>query len=201
MLRRRNKAVSAEDSTGGAPSPPAVPERDSASEIADYVRRCSQEHRLASRSEIRQSPLSISEDQLDGFLEAAEGQEDIRSVQGTKDSYYFSDTYISPAFAKLKVRLEENNLLEMLVEQVRDDSRIYPRPTPARQFYNTPYSIEKEQLVTLLASLKADEEYSDIELFETTNGAQYLASREFMHPDQAKAMAQLQEVEDPERFF
>jgi hypothetical protein len=201
MLRRRNKAVSGEDPTGRDAVPPAVPERDSASEIADYVRRCSEEHRLASRSEIRQSPLSIPEDRLDGFLEAAEGQEDIRSVQGTEDIYYFSDKHISPAFAKLKVRLEENNLLEMLVEQVRDDSRVYPRPTPARQFYNAPYRIEKEQLATLLASLKADEENADIEFFETTNGAQYLVSRKFMHPDQAKAMAQLQEVEDPERFF
>jgi len=148
-----------------------------------------------------QSPVSIPEDQLDSLLEAAGNQADITSVQGTKDVYYFSDRHMSPAFAKLTVRLEENNLLEMLVEQVRDDSRIYPRPTPARQFYNAPYRIEKEQLATLFTSLKAEEEYADIEFFETTNGAQYLASRKFMHPDQAKAMAQLQEVEDPERFF
>lgn len=172
-----------------------------ASEIADYIRRCSEEHRLAPRSEVRRSPLSIPEDKLDSLLEAAALQEDIRFVEGTNDVYYFSDKHISPAFARLTVRLDENNLIEMLVEQVRDDSRIYPRPTPARQFYNAPYRIEKEQLAALLASLKAEEEYADIELFETTNGAQYLASRKFMHPDQAKAMAQLQEVEDPERFF
>ncbi len=201
MLGRRRKAVSQEEPTGRDPVPPAVPARDLASEIADYVRRCSQEHRLTSRSEVMQSPVSIPEDQLDSLLEAAGNQADITSVQGTKDVYYFSDQHISPAFAKLTVRLEENNLLEMLVEQVRDDSRIYPRPTPARQFYNTPYRIEKEQLATLFTSLKAEEEYADIEFFETTNGAQYLASRKFMHPDQAKAMAQLQEVEDPERFF
>ncbi len=193
--RRRDEADPATGTVGAVNQPPA------ASEIADYVRRCSEEHRLASRSEVLQSAASIPEDQIGSLLEAVENIEDIGSVKGTKDVYYFSDRHISPAFAKLTVRLEENNLLEMLVEQVRDDSRIYPRPTPARQFYNAPYRIEKEQLVTLLVSLKADEEYEDIELFETTNGAQYLVSRRFMHPDQAKAMAQLQEVEDPERFF
>lgn len=199
--RRQSKAGPVDGTAGTSNEPPAAPERDLASEIADYIRRCSEEHRLASRSDVEQSPLSIPEDELESLLEAAERQEDIRSLEGTKDVYFFSDRHMSPAFAKLTVRLEENDLLEMLVEQVRDDSRIYPRPTPARQFYIAPYRIEKEQLATLLASLKADEEYADIELFETTNGAQYLASRKFMHPDQAKAMAQLQEVEDPERFF
>jgi hypothetical protein len=199
--RRRNEADPTNGTAGAANEPPAAAERNLASEVADYIRRCSEEHRLASRIEVAQSPLSIPDEDLDSLLETAGLQEDIRSVEGTKDVYYFSDRHMSPAFAKLTVRLEENDLLGMLVEQVRDDSRIYPRPTPARQFYNAPYRIEKEQLVTLLASLKADEEYEDIELFETTNGAQYLASRKFMHPDQAKAMAQLQEVEDPERFF
>ena len=193
------------DNNSRPPEPPAAPtpapEETRRREVTDYIRRRSQEGALVPRGDLAEEPIKLLPDEIDAVLIGLQEEGDIKAIHGKKDSYFFSEDHMSHSFAKLSARLVEQDLLGMLAEQVRDDSRIYPRPTPARQFYGAPYNIGKEQLVELLTTIRNDEEYSDIEFFETTNGAQYLVSRKHMHPDQARAIAQMQEVEEPELFF
>lgn len=194
MLKRRRRNGK-ELSPGNVASAEreVTPELQKARDVVAHIRRRSKEGLLVDRESLGEEPGPV--------LALVQQESDIKAIHGRKASYLFSEESMSHSFAKLSVRLLENDLVTMLAEQVRNDSKLYPRPSPARQFYGSPFNIEKEQLVELLTTLYKEKEYSDIESFETTNGALYLYSKDSLHPDQARAIAQMQEVEEPELFF
>ena len=66
--------------------------------------------------------------------------DDIKLMRGSKDVYFFSESLVTHAYAKLLFRSAENDPQRLVAETVRDESSSYPRPTPLSLFTAAPFT-------------------------------------------------------------
>lgn len=78
---------------------------------------------------------------------------------------------------------------------VRDESRIYPRPTAVTRFQDPPWSMTSADLAEGLRALERSREYADIRRTSASNGDLYLFSDQFLNADVAAGMAEWEAVE------
>jgi hypothetical protein len=126
------------------------------------------------------------------IAEAAE--DDIKLMRGTKDTYYFSDNHITEAYALHLFRVAERDPARMVADTVRDESRIYPRPTPAYLFLQPPFNMTEAQLDGVLWQISQRNDMTDIRSTTVSNGALYLYSTEYLTVLHAETMAEWNEV-------
>jgi hypothetical protein len=111
------------------------------------------------------------------------------------DRYLYSRQHMTESYATLLARVAADDPLAALAETVRDESRIYPRPTDVRLFLEPPFSLKREEVTVLVERLLQTEEYSDIKQIEASTGAVYLYSERHLKKGSAKSMVQWEEVE------
>jgi len=177
----------------------ATEEADLPTRIVEGIREDSKNGKLTSRESLGAVAPELTPDMLEVTLaEMAQNQEygDIRRiVASTGAEYFYSDKLVSGSYAKILLRAEEKDSLATVAATVREDSRIYPRPTNFSVFKESVFGIEAEELETLLSQLSTRSEYQDIKKIVASTGAVYLFSSLHLNAALARAQVEYEEVE------
>ncbi len=124
---------------------------------------------------------------------------DIKSVVASTGAVYlYSETYITRNYADILVRVEANDPCATIAGMVRDESRIYPRPTNIELFKEQVFNIAPDELETHIAGTLERQEFQDIKLIHASTGARYLYSDLYMDEDYARSLVEWEEVERDE---
>jgi hypothetical protein len=125
--------------------------------------------------------------------------QDIHSVTAATGAVYvYSETYMTRNYAELLVRMEAKDPLVTISETVREESRVYPRPTAVELFREPIFDIGVSEIETHIADMLEQPEYKDIKEVVASNGARYLYSDLYMSEALARSTAEWLEVEQYE---
>ncbi|NLM05072.1 MAG: hypothetical protein GX214_08640 [Clostridiales bacterium] len=163
-------------------------ERTKAQMLADFIRQRSNGGYLT-----KKSALEAEDENLKGLLDELKADEtcqDITTIDGNKDVYFYSVDYMSDYYAKVAMLIEEDDLQRTIATIVRHNAKIYPSPTPVLYFTISPYNYTEIQVNNALKKMKDNEEYSDICELTTENDIRYLYSTLHMSEKYAKALAE-----------
>jgi hypothetical protein len=131
---------------------------------------------------------------------AAGAEEDIKLMRGSWDTYYFSDHHMTEAYALHLFRIAEKDPAKLVADTVRDESRIYPRPTAAATFLETPFRMTAAELDGVLWQIAQRSDMSDIKRTNASNGALYLYSSHYLidvHADSLAEWIEVGQLENP----
>ena len=121
--------------------------------------------------------------------------QDMQSITvATGVDFLFSETYITKNYAAILARAEANDPGVTIAETVREESRLYPRPTNVVLFEEQVFNITPEQLETFLAHSLGRQEFQDIRLIQASTGARYLYSNLHLSADYAQSLVEWEEV-------
>ena len=179
------------------PEPELLPEKKPGELLADYIRERTRCVQLTPRK-----PLQAEEPLLDEMLEemhSLESCQDIRSVVGQKDEYFYSDEIMANNYAMIAMLVYEKDLPRTIAQMVRFNCKTYPAPTPVDYFKRNPFSYTKPQLDHALRMIEKDEAYQDIKVVEAFNGVPYLYAEGVMSRKYAKALADDSETSEGDR--
>ncbi len=169
------------------------------SRIAAIIQEASEEKRLCPLSEL----AGRLNDNSQGFADtkallAESAPEEIKVMRGKADDYYFMEALMTEAYAIHLFRLAERNLLRLIAETTRDESRIYPRPTLLAGFLQQPFLISQKDLNNAVDKMLGSRDYSDIKLVSASNGDKFLYSEKHLNPNHAQALAEWAAVGEKE---
>lgn len=176
------------------PDPEPQPERKPGEVLAEYIRQRSGAAQLTPRKALEAEELQLEE--MLEEMHSLESCADIRSVQGSKDEYFYSDEIMANNYAMIAMLVLEKNIARTVAHMVRFNCKTYPSPTPLYHFMRSPYGYTKPQLEQALRVLKADKETQDIKTVEAFNGVLYMYSSDIMSERYAKALADGNETEE-----
>lgn len=140
-------------------------------------------------------PSAAEPDSLDSEIEAPEWElDDIKVLEG-KQTYLYSSDYMTDTYAHWAFLAEEGDDVLTLVENAREESRLYPRPMLATSLSNKPYHWSAEQIEQVWQAVQESGSYPDIKTCGASNGDQYFYSTDYLSDAQAKALAEWYSVE------
>ena len=140
-------------------------------------------------------PSAAEPDSLDSEIEAPEWElDDIKVLEG-KQTYLYSSDYMTDTYAHWAFLAEEGDDVLTLVENAREESRLYPRPMLATSLSNKPYHWSAEQIERVWQAVQESGAYPDIKTCGASNGDQYFYSTDYLSDAQAKALAEWYSVE------
>jgi len=134
-------------------------------------------------------PVRVSASDLEALLAQA-APEDVKLMRGASDSYFFSELSMTAAYAKHLFRVAEKNPLRLIAETAREESSVYPRPTPLVAFQSPPFSLSADEIEAAIASMAGRSEYADIARCAASNGDAYLYSTASLSPAYAESLAE-----------
>jgi len=121
--------------------------------------------------------------------------DDIKIMKGaSKELYYFSLLSMTEAYALHLFRVEEKDQVKLVADTVRDESRIYPRPTAINAFLDSPYNLSSDEIESAIGSMSLRPDMKDIETCAASNGARYLYSTIYLVPTLAASLVEWIEV-------
>ncbi|HWR11352.1 MAG TPA: hypothetical protein VN445_06000 [Rectinemataceae bacterium] len=120
--------------------------------------------------------------------------DDLKKIEGSSGLWYFSETSMTGAYALHLLRTEEKDPLRLIAETVRDESRIYPRPTDLMFFTDPPFSMNEKELRQALGGMELRPDMRDIRRCVASNGAMYLYSTQYLGETLAETLAEWIEV-------
>lgn len=167
--------------------PQEQPERKPAEMLAEYIRSRSAAAQLTPKK-----PLAEEEPQLEEMLTEMHAEascQDIVSVQGNKDEYFYSNENMANNYAMIAMLVLEKDLPRTIAHMVRFNCKTYPSPTPLYYFMRSPYNCTKTQLDQALRMIQKDPETADIQTVTAFNGILYMYSDKIMSQKYAKALA------------
>ncbi len=124
---------------------------------------------------------------------------DIKSVAApTGAVYFYSETYITKNYAEILARAEADDPCATIALTVREESKIYPRPTNIELFKDRIFNIDPDEFETHIARTLERQEFNDIKLINASTVARYLYSSLYMSEDYAKSLVEWEEVEQYE---
>ena len=134
-------------------------------------------------------------DSLDFEIEAPKwALDDIKVLEG-KQTYLYSSDYMTDTYAHWAFLAEEGDDALTLVDNAREESRLYPRPMLATSLSNKPYHWSAEQIEQVWQAVQESGAYPDIKACGASNGDQYFYSTDYLSDAQAKALAEWYSVE------
>lgn len=158
--------------------------------IVEAIRSLSGERKLASLSALQ----SQFPDQ-DILLHLEESKAaDVKKMSGSTEVYFFSDVSMTEAYAIHLYRIEERDPIKLIADTVRDDSRIYPRPTPLATFCEQPFRMSQEDLDGAILTMESRPECADIRISTASNGARHLYSSRYLSEQYADSLTEWYEV-------
>jgi hypothetical protein len=188
----------------------APPQRSSApggrSEPNPLYASIAEQVRKDSRTQVRPTRLEVLDDEgnpLDcatvravlAAMKQIPKYADIAYVE-TPDGgvHAYSDRYIIEKHAALCATASLGDNPAAIAGTVREESQIYPRPTPLEFFGMEPWCLTAKELEEALLELERSEAYADIQRVTASNGAVYLYSDRFMSSEVAQGMAEWEAV-------
>lgn len=172
-------------------------ERKPGEMLAEYIRERTRSVNLTPKK-----PLAEEEPQLEAMLEemrSLESCQDIKSVVGEKDEYFYSIDIMAKNYAMIAMLVYEKDLPRTLATMTRHNCKVYPSPTPLYYFTRHPFSYTKQQLDFALKKLLENEAYKDVKTLTTWNGVTYLYSEDVMTRKYAQALADDGETTEADR--
>ncbi len=142
-------------------------------------------------------------DRIDRHLAVLQGDEryqDVKLITNSRGGrYLYSGTFMTRTYAEVLARAEANDPLLTIAETVRDQSRIFRRPTNSRLFDAPVFRIDTESLDVYVAELLRRPEFADIKLIHASTGAPYLYSDIYIKSEEwVKSIVEREEVWKPE---
>lgn len=165
--------------------------------ITNYIRNKSSQGNIVEITELKEMDLELSEEEIDEKIEILKSDnqfKDIRVLSGEEGRYIFSDQSMTKKYATMMAKVEEDNLKELIAETVREDSKIYPRPTDIKVFKKSPFYLEDDVLNEVIDQMIEEKGYKDIKKVVASNGALYLYSNAHMEEDHAIGLTEWVEV-------
>lgn len=102
-------------------------------------------------------------------------------------AYAFSKQFLTEQYAQVLLRITENDPCYTIAQTVREESRLYPRPTNTEIFRYGVFDMDRNKLDEYI--VRTQEEYEDIKVLRLSSGDVYLYSSTFMNEDQAEMVA------------
>lgn len=134
-------------------------------------------------------------DELARDIQADDGLKDIRLMRSeTGRVYLYSSESISDSYARILFRAEEGNPYEIIAATVREESELYPRPTPLESLKNPTFGLDPDGVEEMARELVRLPTYEDIKMLEASTGALYLYSDSHLDRDWAESMMEWEEV-------
>ena len=141
------------------------------------------------------APSADEGDSLDSENETPEWKlDDIKVLEG-KQTYLYSSDYMTDTYAHWAFLAEEGDDALTLVDNAREESRLYPRPMLAASLSSKPYYWNAEQIEQAWQAVQESGSYPDIKTCEASNGERYFYSTDYLSDAQAKALAEWYSVE------
>lgn len=162
------------------------------------IRDNSYEYRLTNAEDFLEEPFFLDVEEVLTLIDELKAREDYKDIcikKGAESIYLFSENHITENYANMMIMVEEKDLLKLVTETVREESRVYPRPTNSRLFLRSPFNLKIEELLQVLELLKKNESYNDIQETRASNKALYLYSDKFLKEAHANSLAEWVEVE------
>jgi len=130
--------------------------------------------------------LQEARDLLPGLLEAHPALAVLESRTGR--TLHHAPELLSCTYARILDR--KGSPLLLMAEEIRANSRDYPRPVPAELFEGPPFDLTPEDITQALTAMAASPEYRDICFATTDAGAVYLFSTRHLERGYAVFLAQ-----------
>lgn len=162
-----------------------------------YIRENSSHGKFIRYDDFFIDPINLKEEDKDVFFEkliSSDKYSDIKELKGKEKRYYYSDKKMTDSYAELLYKIEEKDILNMVAERIRNDSKRYPKTTNPVAFRHEPYNMKKEELSEILEQFKKNEDYSDIKESVASNGVACLYSNKFLTQNYADALTEFHEV-------
>ena len=141
------------------------------------------------------APSADEGDSLDSEIETPEWKlDDIKVLEG-KQTYLYSSDYMTDTYAHWAFLAEEGDDALTLVDNAREESRLYPRPMLAASLSSKPDYWNAEQIEQAWQAVQESGSYPDIKTCEASNGERYFYSTDYLSDAQAKALAEWYSVE------
>ncbi len=165
--------------------------------LAEFIRERTRSVNLTPKKELaKEEPLL---DEMIEEMRNLENCQDIRSVVGEKDEYFYSIDIMAKNYAMIAMLVYEKDLPRTLATMTRHNCKVYPSPTPLYYFTRHPFSYTKPQLDFALKKLQEREEFADIKTLTTWNGVLYLYAEGIMSKKYAQALADDGETSEADR--
>ncbi len=136
--------------------------------------------------------------QIEGHVAAMAGDEryqDIKQLIGpTGIAYLYSETHMTGNYASMLARVGEGTPCSIIAETVREESRVYPRPTKVELFYAPVFKLDPVHMEMLVEGMLRHPEYADLQKIVASTGAVYLYSTLYMDAYQAERWIEWEEV-------
>lgn len=164
---------------------------------AKYIRENSYNGKFIKYDDFFTEPISLKEEDKEIFFEklfSSEEYSDITELKGKDNRYFYSKKGMNENYAKLMYRIEEKDMLNMVADRIRTDSKRYPKTTNSNVFLNEPYNLKKDELAELYNKLCNLDDYKDIKRSVASNGEVCVYSDKFLSQGYADALTELQEV-------
>lgn len=168
--------------------------------LAEKVRADSRDAAaLTSAADLHSLAPEMEQDGIAAILDEMRMEErnaDIKSVTSpTGDVYYHSDKHMSGYYAVVLSRVAAKDPVATIAAMVRDESRIYPRPTCIQFFMEPMFGIPPGDLKAVFDEMLQKPDYSDIKMMvHPETGGVYLYSNEYLSGDAAYKMMHWVEV-------
>ena len=159
--------------------------------LAEKVRADSKDdNKLTSAADLLSLAPEMEKDGIVAVLDGLRNDEryaDIKAVTSPNgDVYYHSDRHMSGYYAVVLGRVAAKDPVATVAAMVRDESRIYPRPTCIEFFTEPVFGIPPGDLKAVFDKLVRRPEYGDIKLMvHPETGAVYAYSSKYMNGDKA----------------
>ena len=165
--------------------------------LAEFIRERTRSVNLTPRKELAKEEPML--DEMIAQMQSLENCQDIKSVVGEKDEYFYSGEYMAKNYAMIAMLVYEKDIPRTLATMTRHNCKVYPSPTPLYYFTRQPFSYTKPQLDLALSQLQKREEYADIKTLTTWNGILYLYAENIMSKKYAQALADDGETTESDR--
>jgi hypothetical protein len=125
--------------------------------------------------------------------------DDIKTVTaGTSEIFFYSTRHLSDYYALQLARVAAKDSCVLIAETVRDESRIYPRPTCIMFFLEKLFGVNEADLESVVRNTLERPEFSDIKaMIHPVTGAVYLYSNKYLDRERAFMMMDYEEVIRP----
>ncbi|WP_243312430.1 hypothetical protein [Fundidesulfovibrio agrisoli] len=161
---------------------------------AEAVREASRQGRAVSAAEVLEALAARGFDvtspdageKAEAALRAHAGLACFAGADGA--ARYHDPALLSATYAGIMDRKASPTLL--MAEEIRANSREYPRPVPVELFEAEPFGLTPEQIGDALRAMAENPAFEDIAFTATSTGAVYLFSSRSLEPGYAKFLAE-----------
>ena len=121
-------------------------EKGKIKDVVDFIRENSTNGKFTKYEDLKLEPISLEEDDISQVIEEIKMDPDYSDIvnrMGKEHIYLYSSKKMTENYASIVFRIEEKELLKLLVETVRYESKTYPRPTGISLFSERPFNFNE----------------------------------------------------------